>query len=485
MVRRPLIVSGSFSLSLLSMGVVLLALTGCGTDSTPGTPTAPVGNTDVTLLATSTANNQLFSFLAQIQSLTLTTQAGATVSFTPIPNNYVEFLHLNGEMEPMATVSIPQGTYVSATATMGSAEFMCSVDVPGTLAASTFEYGQVPAASVTVKLPAPISVTGTAMGLSLAMDVSHSYTLGECYSSGGGIISWSITPTFDLAPVTFTNNATNSSNGKLVNLAGLVNSVATGGTAFTVNSPDLVVLSFNTSSATVFQGISGAAALAVGMPVAVDASIQADGTVVANRVSVPDTNLTNLRLSSGPVLQVPNSVQNVIVGSQAEQGALNAFIVSGVPYAFGSSTFAISGGASNASSLPFTASFSAANMVAGQEVSVTSHDASLNGLFTAGSLTLMPQVIDGTVTNVSSSGNFNVYTVQLASYDLFPNLAQQPNQASILSTPNMVTVYADASAQVLAGSPAVGAVARFHGLVFNDGGTLKMDCDEIDSGVTE
>jgi hypothetical protein len=32
---------------------------------------------------------------------------------------------------------------------------------------------------------------------------------------------------------------------------------------------------------------------------------------------------------------------------------------------------------------------------------------------------------------------------------------------------------------------AVGGVARFYGLVFNDNGTLRMDCAQINDGVAE
>jgi hypothetical protein len=32
---------------------------------------------------------------------------------------------------------------------------------------------------------------------------------------------------------------------------------------------------------------------------------------------------------------------------------------------------------------------------------------------------------------------------------------------------------------------AVGSVERFYGLVFNDNGTLRMDCAQIDNGVAE
>ncbi len=47
-------------------------------------------------------------------------------------------------------------------------------------------------------------------------------------------------------------------------------------------------------------------------------------------------------------------------------------------------------------------------------------------------------------------------------------------------------VYADSNTQMLNTSPiTVGSVVRFYGLVFNDNGTLRMDCAEINDGVPE
>jgi hypothetical protein len=76
--------------------------------------------------------------------------------------------------------------------------------------------------------------------------------------------------------------------------------------------------------------------------------------------------------------------------------------------------------------------------------------------------------------------------VTLAPYDLFTDLAVQPGQPTLLNTPNTVVVYVDSNAQLLNTDLAVvGAVLRFRGLVFNDNGTLRMDCAEISDGVAE
>jgi len=73
--------------------------------------------------------------------------------------------------------------------------------------------------------------------------------------------------------------------------------------------------------------------------------------------------------------------------------------------------------------------------------------------------------------------------VTLAPYDLFPQFAVQPGQTTLLTSPNTVVVYADSNTQMLNSTPiSVGGVFRFYGLVFNDNGTLRMDCAQVNDG---
>ena len=152
-------------------------------------------------------------------------------------------------------------------------------------------------------------------------------------------------------------------------------------------------------------------------------------------------------------------------------------------------TFGITKQFSNVQNLPFPASFTMNNMVAGQFVVATFHE--LNGLghapyAIATTATLLPQTLDGTVSAIGSDGNFTTYTITLAPYDLFPQFAVQPGQTTLLTNPSQVVVYADSNTQMLNTNPiAVGDVVRFYGLVFNDNGTLRMDCAEIFDGVPE
>jgi len=125
-------------------------------------------------------------------------------------------------------------------------------------------------------------------------------------------------------------------------------------------------------------------------------------------------------------------------------------------------------------------------MVAGQNVDVTSGVLTLGGTnYTpADTIALIPQTINGTVQSISTSGSFTVYTVSLASYDLFPQLAVQQGQTTVLNNPSEVQVYVDSNTQKLnTQTLATGSTLRFYGLVFNDNGTLRMDCGQVNDGV--
>jgi hypothetical protein len=124
-------------------------------------------------------------------------------------------------------------------------------------------------------------------------------------------------------------------------------------------------------------------------------------------------------------------------------------------------------------------------MVPGQNVSFT--DATYSWSVprpVATTMTLMPQTINGTVVASSISGNFTDYTVSLAPYDLLPMLAVQPGQPTVENNPSQVEVYVDHDTQLLnTQALAAGSTLRFYGLVFNDNGTLRMDCAQVNDGV--
>jgi hypothetical protein len=284
---------------------------------------------------------------------------------------------------------------------------------------------------------------------------------------------------------------TNSANGKVTGGDGEVTAVSSGGNSFTLSIPNYVpaltglpvpVLS---DVNTIYQGISGASALAVGSFVNMDGAIQSDGSLLATRIAVQDPSA--VYVFRGPLMQVASSVSALFMHAREMQGAGIPGYPFGVGASFnyGSTAFQISGQLSNLGSLPFVPSFNGSNMVPGQEVYISTTALPNNGPYpSAATMTLMPQTIDGMVAGSSTSGGFTDYTVTLASYDLFPALAVQPGQTTVENNPSEVEVYIDSNTQLLNTQPlSAGSTLRFYGLVFNDNGTLRMDCAQVNDGV--
>jgi hypothetical protein len=453
------------------------------------------------VLMTSTANDELEDFGLGIASITLIGTAGNSVVLYSNPNSVgitatgpAEWMHLNGASEPLVTVNIPQGTYTSAIVKAGGCGF-CVVQISPTGGLGEYIYSQGTCGqgtgNTTVNLPSPITITGPAMALSLNLQVAQSYTLTASGTSSPA--SYTISPVFTLTPVAISSQPTNEQNGKMGPILSQITSVNSAGNSFVAQTTDEVSINVSSDDSTTYQGIAGFSSLTVGMIVDMDLAIQSDASLLATRVEVQDA--TAPVVFVGPVLEGPNAPQPgqfTLWPMQQEEGCNNAsHLVCNQLFQYDTSTiFGISGQFSNLQDLPFAASFSASNLFVGQNVSVSSP-----GIPSAGSydsvttLMLVPQTINGTVTPVSNSNGFTVYTVALASYDMIPT-GQQATlnwwSTNKLNNPATVIVYADTNTQLLNSTPInPGSVLRFTGLIFDDNGTLRMDCGQILDGVPE
>jgi hypothetical protein len=476
---------------------LLTAATACGgggnsQNTTNGGPTL-AGNTSVSVVLTSTANDQLTTFGMQLLTITLTNQAGKTINLLSAQQPF-ESIHLNGGIEPFFTASIPQDVYTSASATIGTAYFVCNTLVPagqpntGGLASGTFGYGATPNANVTVKLPTPLLVSGKNETLLLNFDVSKSETFSSCFNTGTA--SYAITPTFNLTSVVFSAQPTNAGNGKFIALEGTVTTVDDANNVFTFSMPDgsegTRTLRVKFDGNTAFQGISDFASFSSSMFAEIDGTIASDGSLLATRIAVEDSSAVNV--IAGPVLQTSiGSTPEIQTYGILEQGPLlNQSGYLGITsLKVDSTVFQVSRQFTNLQDLPFVPTFTAANIVPGQNVYVGTPTIQSFPI-TANTITLVPQTINGTVVAATTSGSFNVYTVTLAPYDLFTALATQPGQTSLLTNANEVEVYIDSNTQFTNGQTvALGTTLRFGGLVFNDNGTLRMDCNQVNNGVAK
>lgn len=470
-------------------------LDGCG--SVNNTPTVPPSPTNVVVLMTNTANNKLVKFGVTIASIILTDQAGNSVPLYNNPNAFnpnvfegpAEFMHLDGTVELLVITGVPQGIYPAATVKVsGCGLTYVFVDLTGIENNDSYSEGLCAqgTGNTTVNLPSPIKITGPFMGLSLNLQLPQSYT----QSGVGNSATYTISPVFTLSPIAISSQPTNEANGKIMGMDAQITSITTEGNSFVAQTPDSISLNINSGNNTVYQGIAGFSTLAVGTFVNLDVAIQPDTSLLATRVEVD--NLVAPTVASGPILIGPDPWPGEFTIQQVEgQQGCN---IGAVPYCdsvfqFDSNTvFSVSGQLSNLQSLPFTPAFSAATMFLGQNVSVfTPGVPNPQSLETATTITLMPQTINGMVTAASTENSFSVYAVALPPYDLIPNLQGFTNgPLAHLNDPATVFVYVDANTQLL-NSTALnpGALLRFRGLVFDDNGTVRMDCNQINDGVAE
>jgi hypothetical protein len=122
--------------------------------------------------------------------------------------------------------------------------------------------------------------------------------------------------------------------------------------------------------------------------------------------------------------------------------------------------------------LPFTPSFTAANLSPGQSVGVVTSTISGNSA-TALDVYLIPETVGGTVTKIATAGSYTAYTLTLNTGSAFTSL----------SGASTITVYTSSAtagpvATASGAAPpaiAVGSNVRFNGLIFNLGsGSFAM-----------
>jgi hypothetical protein len=127
--------------------------------------------------------------------------------------------------------------------------------------------------------------------------------------------------------------------------------------------------------------------------------------------------------------------------------------------------------------LPFTPTVSAATLVPGQNVATPSDTLQYIGnvIPVTNTVTLEPQTIDATIASTSTVNGLTTYQINLFSNDLIA-LYGSATSVVVYVTPHTHTITTSTLGN--------GSVGRFRGLLFNDGGTLRMVAIDIEDGVT-
>jgi hypothetical protein len=438
-------------------------------------------NTHATLLITSTNNAQIPIFKFNIQGLTLVASDGTAVPVLTSPQ-VVELGSINGVARPLVATDVPQGNYTSVKLSYGPSTFVVIDQSGGAGTTDTGNYNIGVAgnqtATVTLPLSTPLVIRGSAMGLLLNLNIPQSTTYVPYFAGSTNLTpdggNTTFTPVYSLSGVTLAAQPSTIQDGKVEDVHGQVTTNSNG--VLTIASDSGTSLSFSTSSSTVYSGVNAAGAPTAGNFVAVDAALQADGSMLATSVQTEGTtqpyNLIGQVLYSGQ-LELENTGRE-----QQGPNLPNGTGFYGNNVMFSQTTpFVIAWPNGTApAGLPFTPSLGPGSVGVGQNVAtpVNAPQSVGNVIPVTAAVTLEPQTIDATVAAVSTVNGLTSYQVTLFANDLISIFGVSPN----------VVVYATAETHTITSSSLTsGSIGRFRGLLFNDGGTLRMVATEIEDGV--
>jgi hypothetical protein len=440
-----------------SLGVAAGLVLGCSSSVVPGSNiNSP--SVSVPVLITDAPSDQLVAFSLTLNSITLTDTAGQTASILPTPTT-IEVCHLNGIQAPLLTASVPEDTYVSATLTFSDPQitYITGAGLPVTVTPS------LATTSFKLTFPAPITISNTSTSLLVDLIAAQSVTISGATVTVSPVFNVTNVPPASTIPPPGPNGTGMQQMGTVVSVSGTTLVIEPGsGPNFTLT----------TNSSTVLQGFSSLSALTAGELVQVDFVLQSGGVFLATRIQLappPPSGQPPINLLSGTVTSVSSGSFKMVVmqglgpvASPVSATAVSVFTVT----TNSSTTFAITPQFQSLAGLPFTPTFTAANLTAGQSVGVVA--SSLSGsTATASNVYLIPQTLGGTVTAISTSGSYTAYTLALPSGNAF----------TALTGASTVTVYTSAATVGPVAPTAtnntpikVNSQVRFNGLVFNLGG---------------
>ena len=444
----------------------LLTACGSGSSATTNPNPTPTAKTAVQVNMGDAPADWMLAFSMNISSMSLTGSNGtvsAVSATTPM-----EMLHLMGTMQPLAMISAPQGSYTGASITIGSATVMYMDPTTKAPMQKTIS-GPITA---TVNFSSPITVGSTPMAMGFDLDLASSVTA----DASGNL---SMNPVFHVTTgMQGSGSPLDPTDGGIQQMMGTVSGVS--GSSFTMTSMQAAqTFTFATNSSTTFENISSMSMMTNGMLVAVDASLQSDGSLMATKVQ---SMMNSGGVMGGGIItavtgQPPTSL-TMVMQNGAGTGMMSSDFAAGATIDLsGSTTYEIDEDNVDMSGLPFTPVFDASHIYVGQSVMPISSTgmmsggsgmmggSSMGGTITASEVALEPQGLTGTAATAITSGSTTSFTLTLPSDSAFTTLTGATS----------VTVIQQSQTTVAGTSPiASGSSMHAFGLLFFDAGQWKM-----------
>jgi Domain of unknown function (DUF5666) len=455
----------------VALAFSLLLLFGCGGTSSSQNPNPQPNTTAFQVNLGDAPSDRLVAVSMTIGSMTLTNGGGGNVTVVS-SSTPVEMMHLMGTVEPISLMKVPQGTYSGATVSISSAIVLYMDPTTMQLVQKSV---QGPMAA-NVNFSPSLTVGTSPMVLNLDMNLASSVSIDQ-----SGNVTMTPTMTASMNPGG-TGNSQDPENGGMEHMTGTVMSIS--GNSFTMSMMQSSQnISVTTGSNTQFEGMGGMGGMSNGMIVMVDATMQSDGTFIAQKVesvmsmsggSMADGLVTSL--SGSPVTQLTIGTQDGTGSGMMGSDLAGTMTVDVSPTA----TFNIDSDNVDMSNLPFTPTFDGTTVFKGQRVEAVSSTGMMSGggmggmmgggTINASEIGLEQQGLSGTVSGYTGSGAPTTFTLTVAADSAF----------ATLTGTTAITVFLQPGTE-LSGMTTVtnGSTVHVRGLLFLDAGSYKVVAGRI------
>jgi hypothetical protein len=455
----------------VALAFSLLLLFGCGGTSSSQNPNPQPNTTAFQVNLGDAPSDRLVAVSMTIGSMTLTNGGGGNVTVVS-SSTPVEMMHLMGTVEPISLMKVPQGTYSGATVSISSA-IVLYMDPTTMQLVQKFVQGPMAA---NVNFSPSLTVGTSPMVLNLDMNLASSVSIDR-----SGNVTMTPTMTASMNPGG-TGNSQDPENGGMEHMTGTVMSIS--GNSFTMSMMQSSQnISVTTGPNTHFVGLGGLGGMSNGMIVMVDATMQSDGTFIAQKVesvmsmsggSMADGLVTSL--SGSPVTQLTIGTQDGTGSGMMGSDLAGTMTVDVSPTA----TFNIDSDNVDMSNLPFTPTFDGTTVFKGQRVEAVSSTGMMSGggmggmmgggTINASEIGLEQQGLSGTVSGYTGSGAPTTFTLTVAADSAF----------ATLTGTTAITVFLQPGTE-LSGMTTVtnGSTVHVRGLLFLDAGSYKVVAGRI------
>lgn len=452
-----------FLVTAIVLTVAALVVVGCtaGTSVANNTGTTiNTATTSVPISITDAPGDQVLAATLTLNTVVLKDSNGGTASLLTSPLTF-EAAHLDAVQEPLFVPSVPQATYTSVTLTYSS-PVVAYID--STTKQVVVANGNLANTSKTITFTNPIVINSTRSALLIDYLVANSVAI-----SGSTV---TVTPDFRISAAPIRAQPSNGTEGLHRGVKGKVTALGTN--QFTLVNPFGISATVNVNSNTQYEdGLTAFSGITVGMFVEVDLELQTDGTLLAKRVELEHAPANpSVTMLVGPVTGVTGSPVTSFtqIVRQQEGTTTTSPVQTDTITINGSTKFVLPGRMEDIGKigLPFTPSFDANSLFAGQVVAVATSGVT-NSAATALAVRLAPQTIAGTIATLPSSSctMWCQYTVTMPT----------TSWVAILTGKTSVTVWTPPMGMmqdITSSTLVVGNAVRFHGFLFNNNGTLTM-----------